>query len=255
MFSHMNNTSRKRIIVIGDVHGCIEEFQELIRTVQYTPVQDRVIQIGDLMDRGPDPISCVKFAQEKGFEVLMGNHEDKHIRFWRHEQIRRATGKANPVTSLKGIRAEQNAMLSADDIAWMSGLPKTLMLTPSIVAVHAGFEPAKPLEDQDNNVIRIRYVDSDGDFIPFSHGSLEQPEDTRFWSEVWTGPQSVVYGHTVRRTVKVDDFNHGACWGIDTGCVYGGYLSAWILTDNYVDLVSVKAKSVYHMDNNAFVPY
>ena len=75
-----------RTIVIGDVHGCYRELEELVSKLieekKYTPDQDRLIFIGDYIDRGDNPRLAVKYVrqlQEKYGEnviTLMGNHED-----------------------------------------------------------------------------------------------------------------------------------------------------------------------------------
>jgi len=74
-------------IVIGDIHGCLDEFQALVEKVALKP-EDHVICLGDFMDKGPDPAGCVRFARTHGFQSVQGNHEDKHLRWRRHEARR-----------------------------------------------------------------------------------------------------------------------------------------------------------------------
>lgn len=237
-----------RTIVIGDVHGCLEEFQELARLVGYEPKVDRLVQLGDLMDRGPDPVGCVRFARESGIEVVRGNHEDKHLRWRKHEKTRGA--KKNPVQGIYGVRAEQNLALSDEDIQWLTSAPLMLELGNGLVAVHAGLEPAFPLSKQSSAVSRIRFVDTAGEMVGFTAGSIEQPPGTSFWSSRWAGPESVVYGHAIYSLTepRIDRFDGGACYGIDTGCVYGGSLCAAIFTDGCKEpeFTMVRAKQVYY---------
>lgn len=237
-----------RTIIIGDVHGCLEEFRALLTLVSYELGRDRAVQLGDLMDRGPDPVGCVRLAQEQRIEVLRGNHEDKHIRWRRHEQTRGA--KKNPVQGIHGVRAEQNLALSDQDLQWLNGNPLMLDLGEGLVAVHGGLEPAYPVAKQSNAVARVRYVDAEGKMVGFQEGRLEQPADTVFWSSRWTGPESVVYGHAIYSLTepRIDRFAGGACYGIDTGCVYGGQLTAMIVTPGHprVEFAHVPAKAVYY---------
>ena len=78
----------KRVICVGDIHGCLEEFDELLRTLQYNKEREQLILLGDLMDRGPDPVGCVRRARELDLACIMGNHEEKHLRWRRHEKKR-----------------------------------------------------------------------------------------------------------------------------------------------------------------------
>ncbi|HNL01940.1 MAG TPA: metallophosphoesterase, partial [Leptospiraceae bacterium] len=62
-----------RTIFIGDVHGCVDELKEMIGILGPTR-EDRIILLGDLINRGPDSPGVVRFVFENGFESLMGNH-------------------------------------------------------------------------------------------------------------------------------------------------------------------------------------
>ena len=66
-----------RLIIVGDVHGCLEELQELLVKCDYDQSRgDRVILLGDLVNKGPFSAETVKFAREKGFLSVRGNHDD-----------------------------------------------------------------------------------------------------------------------------------------------------------------------------------
>ncbi len=241
-----------RTLVIGDVHGCLDEFRALLDLVSFARGRDRLIQVGDLMDRGPDPVGCVRFAREIGAEVLMGNHEEKHIRWRRHEAVRFATGKKNPMRAFSPAKAAQSRALSDDDLRWMEALPRVLEIAPNLMAVHAGFEPALPAQEQSSAVLRVRYVDANGEMIGFAPGSLDQPPDTVYWTERWKGPESVVYGHAVHSLVdpRIDQFQGGRCFGIDTGCVFGGRLTAMVLVDGHEpEFVQVQSQREYFAKN------
>ena len=78
----------KRTIFIGDIHGCVEEFDEMLAKLSYNPQEDRVILLGDLVDRGPDSAGLVKKAREMKLECLMGNHEHKFVKWYRSQGTR-----------------------------------------------------------------------------------------------------------------------------------------------------------------------
>ncbi len=74
----------KRTILIGDLHGCLEEFRDLIDRLAVT-ADDRVVCLGDFLDKGPFPVECVQFARTSGFDAVLGNHEEKALRWLRHQ--------------------------------------------------------------------------------------------------------------------------------------------------------------------------
>ena len=99
--------------------------------------------------------------------------------------------------------------------------------------VHAGLVPGIPIEKQDPyQLLNIRSVRDDGT------GS-EEMADGRLWGSIWQGPETVVFGHNARRGLQ----QYPYAIGIDTGCVYGGQLTACLLPDR--EIVSVRAKQSY----------
>lgn len=239
---------KKIVVTVGDLHGCLEEFKELLNVLQYNKDQMRLVLLGDLVDRGPDSVGCVKFVQELGVECIMGNHEDKHLRWRKHEKRRSESGIINPMKRMSRDKLNTYEALSDDDFNWLNKLPVKLELFPGTWAVHGGVEPRYTLEKQiPNQIIRLRYVDSRG--VPQALGeNFSQPANTSYWAEVWNGPESIVYGHCVHSLSepRFDLHKTHMCLGIDTGCVFGGHLTAAVFKDNTAEIVQVKAKSKYY---------
>ena len=252
----------KMIVVIGDVHGCLEELDELLKLISYNPNQMRVVLLGDLLDRGPDPVGCVRRVRELSLECVLGNHEDKHIRWHKHEKKRLETGKANPMKHMAPEAMAANEALNDQDWTFLKNLPVKIHLVDQWWTVHAGCEPRYSLEKQDpKQIMRVRYVNADGIAQSLNH-DLSQPEGTVYWDQLWKGPESIIYGHCVhhlkeiRQTIK----DGVSCIGIDTGCCFGGHLTAAFLngsttlsddeaansTTYSVDIVQVKAKKNYY---------
>lgn len=219
----------KKVVVVGDVHGCIDELNLMIKLIAYNPDDTRLIFLGDLMDRGPDSAACVRRVRELGAECIMGNHEEKHLRWHKHEMNRLATGKKNPMKPMDENDLKAHAQLSEDDLRWMALLPLKLHIGGNYWAVHAGCEPRWALDRQNPaQIMRVRYVDSRGTGKALNPDK-SQPEGTQYWDEQWKGPESIVYGHCVHnlenpRITKVSD--EVECVGVDTGCVFGGELTA-----------------------------
>lgn len=238
----------RRTIVIGDVHGCIDEFRELLKLVDYRRGRDRVVQLGDLIDRGPDPVACVRFAREHGIEALLGNHEEKALRWRRYEATRGA--KKNPMRAPQPERAAEWMALSDDDVRWLEAAPIMLRLgrLGDWLAVHGGLLPGVPLADQRADVVvRCRYVDADGQHASLEPGNFGAPAGAVPWMERWHGSTNVVYGHAVHDLVHVTECPGGVrCVGLDTGCVFGGALTAMVLLEGQMPyFVSVKAAREY----------
>lgn len=234
--------------VIGDVHGCADELEELLEKLRLSD-RDRVIFAGDLVDRGPESSRVIGIVRRIGASVVRGNHDEFHIdwrsRWLRHEARRRATGKRNPMQPMMGYKAAVHETLSDSDLAWLGKQPFMIEPLPGWLVVHAGLFPGVPLIDQDpKHLTRIRFVNQDGSLYK---GNIFQPEPgVRRWAELWTGPQNVVYGHAVYDLDEptIDNPAPGVwCFGIDTGCCFGGHLTAMCLETK--EFVQVKAKKEY----------
>jgi bis(5'-nucleosyl)-tetraphosphatase (symmetrical) len=256
----------KITVAVGDIHGCLEEFDELLKLIQYKPSQMRLVSLGDLMDRGPDPVGVVRRVRELGLETVMGNHEEKHLRWRKHEKKRAENGTPNPMKRMSEVDAAANAALSDQDMSWMRDLPLKIHLGclgtdagDNWWAVHAGCEPTRTLGKQHpSQIMRVRYVDESGRAVALGP-TLDQPEGTVYWATKWRGPESIIYGHCVHSLtdVRIDIFSPATpelpdirCVGIDTGCCFGGHLTACFMKPNGdqmdLDFVQVKAKKKYY---------
>lgn len=238
-----------RIIVCGDIHGCLEEFDELLKVLEYAP-KDRLVLAGDLVDRGPDSVGVVRRARELQAECVLGNHEHKHLR-WNTWETKVANGEAkkNPMRQFDELKMTIQAGLNADDFAYLHALPRIINLDGARAVVHGGCVPHRTLDNQPKEVTMVRHVhETKGHFVGIrTMGDI--PANTVYWSEVWTGPETLFYGHAVHdlENPRVDEHDGYECWGLDTGCVFGGRLTAAVLNeqDFEVEVVQVQAKEVY----------
>lgn len=242
-----------RIILIGDVHGCKEELHELLDACSYSPKLDRLIFLGDLVDRGPDPVGVVqwirRWANSKyggSVQCVLGNHEEKHVRWAMHEQRRAMDSNyKNPMQPFSPERLEEHNRLSEDDKRWLASLPAYIRFEiggQQYIATHAGVPTDKPIEQQDvRKLIRTRYVDTNGAYAS-SRDPRKVPEGAVPWYEKWVGPEIVVYGHQVNASVNYRPYSVG----IDTGCCFGGTLTAMVLwPSGAVEYFCIQAKKAY----------
>lgn len=211
----------KRTIVIGDLHGTYDEARDLLDKCQVTS-EDRVIFCGDLVDRGPKRRECVELAMKH--ESILGNHEEKHLFY-----------ADKPHVEVKEDHAETQRVLSPKHIQYFRTLPLFIRLPEYNAAViHAGVLPGIPLEKQDpGKLLHCQSIKPPGikSFWP-----SKAPADFKHWVNYWTGPERIIFGHTVLSKPLVSEW----AVGIDTGCVFGHALTAVILPD--WEIVSVPAR-------------
>lgn len=214
----------ERIIAVGDIHGCHLEFAELLDSLELQ-AGDRLILLGDLVNRGPDSLAVLDLAKKAGAISLLGNHE---LRFLHHR-------RDSERHALKNGDAETFSKLRPEDWEYMEAMKLTHFEEDlNTIFVHGGFMPGENWNRQPAEVVtRIQSV-SDGKPCKRS----EAP-DAPLWADLWNGPPFVVYGHAPRPEV------HKLKWSlcVDTGCVFGGYLTAYILPEKR--LVQVKARRRY----------
>jgi hypothetical protein len=189
-----------RLICIGDVHGHLDELNALLLQVQVRP-GDRLVFLGDLVDRGPDSPGVVRRVRGllhtfPGSTALLGNHESQLVQLakrsncdqWIHD-------------------------LTDEEFHWLTGLPVfTRDPERSILMVHGGLYPryfahypagvpvdweavaALPRKQREriHRFCRVRYCDPDGDVVALG----EETTEDHFWADLYDGREGfVVFGH------------------------------------------------------------
>jgi serine/threonine protein phosphatase 1 len=209
-----------RTIVVGDIHGCYDELMELVEKVDLGK-DDRVVSVGDLITKGPKSREVLElFMTDARFTTVIGNHDLALRRKWNGEEIEL---KAAQKETHKELRAEKEAYAS-----FFNRLPFTIDLDTHLV-VHAGLRPNVELYSQTtDDMVLIRTLGPD----------RESDEGTP-WYHVYYGEKIVLFGHWPAPEPR----RGKQAIGLDTGCVYGYNLTAYIIeTDEFV---TVKAKKAY----------
>src|SRR5882672_10411696 len=128
-----------RTIVIGDIHGCFEELQDLLRVVELR-TDDRVIAVGDLIVKGPQNREVLdRFIADERFSAVIGNHDRALRQYWRGEPV--------PLTKEQEVAARQLESQRERYAAYLGSLPFTINLGSHLI-VHAGLRPGVPLRRQ-----------------------------------------------------------------------------------------------------------
>jgi len=217
-----------RHIAIGDIHGCALEFEKLLEKLSPEP-SDRIVLLGDLVNKGPDPSRVFALARACGAICLLGNHEYR-LREYRHKR---------DLSVLKREDLPTLGKLSAQDWDTIEGMQLTHYAAElDTIFVHGGFLPHQNWREQPAEVVtRIQVIDRQG-----RPRKRSECDNGILWAERWAGPSYVVYGHTPRE--EVFQTEHSIC--LDTGCVLGGKLTALVLPEKKI--VQVKARERYWGD-------
>jgi len=235
--------------IIGDVHGCRAELEELLTTLGYELERDpagrpvnarhpggrRAIFVGDLVDRGPDTPGVLRLvmgmtAAGTAFCVA-GNHEVKLLKALRGKNVKRSHGLDASMEQLELETPEFRAAVES----FIDGLISHYVLDEGrLVVAHAGL--VERYHGRASGRVR--------EFCLFGQTTGETDEyglPVRYpWATEYRGRAVVVYGHTP--VPAAEWLNNTLC--VDTGCVFGGRLTAL----NYPErgTVSVPAHRVYH---------
>lgn len=236
--------AKMRTIIYGDIHGCLEELKTLRKELDIT-ADDTEILVGDILDRGPFSNEVLTYVREEKLRLVLGNHEYKYIRYKKHDELSKSTGKKNPMYFNESkLFIYENT--SQENMAYLEAAPFFIKIDNTTI-VHAGITNKIDLDNADKkdleSLLRIRTLDENQKTLPLGRSTW----NSRFWSEWYDGNQGImVYGHEAFDKVKIDKYS----FGIDTGCVYGNKLTALVVYDtkepmlNY-DIVQVSALKEY----------
>lgn len=224
-----------RFFIVGDIHACPQELESLLTSLSLQH-EDRLVCLGDYVDRGPDARQVVDFLLSlKANAVckmtfLKGNHEDMFLDFLGYGgHYGEAFLMNGGVQTLMSYGCDSSFLMSGAQLA--TQIPEAHreffqnleLLFPSddILCVHAGIDPLRSLEEQDpEDLLWIRQT-----FIDNPHRL----------------PYTVIYGHTPQREAQ---FHLPYKVGIDTGLVYGGKLSCLELTEKKLFQVAKGSRKV-----------
>ena len=235
--------------VIGDVHGCRAELEALLEELGYIIDRDddgrpvnaahpggrRAVFVGDLVDRGPDTPGVLRLAMgmvDAGNALCVcGNHENKLVRALRGRNVTLSHGLAETVEQLATEPDDFRARVQA----FCDGLIAHYVLDAGkLVVAHAGLP--QHYHGRASGAVRsfALYGDTTGETDEYGL-PVRYP-----WADDYRGRAMVLYGHTP--TTQAEWINNTLC--LDTGCVYGGRLTALRYPER--DIVSVAAQQVWY---------
>jgi bis(5'-nucleosyl)-tetraphosphatase (symmetrical) len=237
-------TRSKRRIFVGDIQGCSFELRRLLDRLRFDPAHDDLHPVGDFVNRGPDSVGVLRLMRELDAGGVIGNHDRRLLRI--------AAGKA----SLKRGDTVGDVLRAPDRdelVAWLAARPFVRTWT-DVVLVHGGLHPQWQNPQRVLRGLDPLSRDPEADFVTrvrYCAQSGRRPKDDdvdpgppfKPWYAFYPPPGAkrriVVFGHwSVRGLVHTPLLR-----GLDTGCVWGGRLTAWIAEEDR--FVAVPAARVY----------
>lgn len=236
-----------RRIFVGDVQGCRAELEQLLEVLRFDPAVDELHPVGDFVNRGPDSAGVLRLCRDLDAGGVLGNH-DVHL-------LRTSVG----IRVKKPADTFQDVLDAADRdelLAWLAKRPFVRSF-PDVLLVHAGINPAWK-----DPVATLSRLDAfrDGADLAFAIAARycdergarpqedwpEPPAPFRPWYEFWPlrahEQRTVVFGHWARAGLVV----RPQVRGLDTGCVWGGKLTAWIAEEDRIVQVDAKRQYAAH---------
>ncbi len=250
--------------IIGDLHGCCDELEALLQQLGYSPVEQaddpvwgnrsfrhpegrKAVFLGDIVDRGPrilDTLRLVRNMVTAGSALCVpGNHDMKLIRKLQGRDVQVKHGLAQSVAEVEALPEELRKSFTKEAVDYLDGLVSHYVLDGGkLVVAHAGMK--QELQGRGSGKVRefALYGETTGETDEFG-----LPVRCN-WAAEYRGRATVVYGHTpvpepewLNRTTN-----------IDTGCVFGGKLTALRWPER--DFVSVPAARTYCEPARPFLP-
>ncbi len=231
--------------IIGDIHGCYEELISLLNKLGYQqqktgaffhPQGRKLAFVGDATDRGPDSLKVLTllFAMEDANQLCYspGNHCNKLYRFFKGSQVQITHGLETTVEEIKQLPKDKREQFRKRYIRFYEALPVYQQLdNDQLIIAHAGIREDmidKPL--QKKIIVFVLYGDITGEKLPDGRPLR------RDWAKQYNGASLIVYGHTPTKEAR---FKNNTI-NIDTGCVFGGKLTAL----RYPELETVSVPSL-----------
>jgi hypothetical protein len=231
----------KRIAIFGDVHGALEQLEQLHRMLQHYSL-DAIEHCGDLIDRGPDPQGVIQFCRERKIHGVLGNHESVILQY-----PEKGTMPKNPDKA----RSLQALMKDPRDLEYLRSLPYYKIHDEKLLHCHAGMDSFRPIEQQGimwckaslihpKEPGEVKWMEFDREGIP---EEVHRESGWVRWYEVYCLSYDVVVGHHVRTNGKPDTEGHKfTAWthhtqhgpkvfGVDTGGWFTKNLTALIYPD------------------------
>jgi len=212
-----------RTFVVGDIHGCYEELLALVRSVGLGE-SDRLISVGDLVTKGAQSREVLElFMSDARFSSVIGNHDRALMEYWKGLRKKKELKPAQRKCA-KQLKEGRERFA-----AFLESLPGYIDLGSHVV-VHAGLRPGVALEEQSlDDLTALRTLGPD-----------RESREGVPWYELYDGERVALFGHWPSPTPR----RGPRAIGLDTGCVYGYKLTAYVVeTGEFHSVPALRAYS------------
>ena len=227
-----------KTIVIGDIHGCFRQLSDLLETADFRQEEDWIISLGDLMDRGKESYEVFDFFRRLKTEmgercvIIRGNHEQMLMDAgddWEMKRLWFANGGNKREKSFRSHKDRTKA-----HIPWLSTHTVLYYTNPFFQCVHAGLTEENPWDNPADTLIWDRTAITENSYgkklTIVGHTPLQNPVYLR-----GDGVRGEVLPYGVRQLLP-----ETGLMGIDTGCVFGGRLTALVAEEKEYWLVGCR---------------
>ena len=221
--------------IIGDIHGCYNELCELINKLGYPRNDRKLIFLGDLCDRGPNNMEVLRLVMDMvksgNAYCVQGNHDSKLLRYIKGSNVQLSHGLQ---ITTEQLQTKSEEFIKETKIFLDSLISHYIFDNGRLAVAHAGI--IEKYQGRGSNRVRsfCLYGDTTGETDEYGL-PVRLP-----WANEYRGKALVVYGHTP--TLEAEIINNTIC--IDTGCVFGGKLTAYRYPEG--EIISIKAEREYY---------
>jgi bis(5'-nucleosyl)-tetraphosphatase (symmetrical) len=240
--------------LVGDVQGCALELDDLLKAMRFDPSHDELWCVGDIVNRGPDSLAAARLWRDAGGRGVLGNHEVYALcartgRWPRKRDTLQALYDADDADALLG------ALRALPVLVWLPGADAHVRdawvvhagLSPQWTDLHAVAARVNPAPHDDDWLespdvsfaTRVRCCDEAGQRHKHDGSADECPEGYPPWDSYYRGEPLVVHGHWAWR----GHYRGERTIGLDSGCVYGGPLTAWCQEEDRILQVPARDRS------------
>ncbi len=245
MDSFLRINTEKPYAVIGDVHGCFYEFRELIEKLWDKYGKDiLIISVGDNIDRGDFNLKtlnfCIELFEQGKFIEVQSNHMDKFVRWLNGKKVKVSYGMQKTVEEFLSLSEKDREKTKKKILNYYSNIPLYLIVNDKVIIAHAGIKDEMIGKTGKKVKSFVLYGETTGKYTP--EGFPERLDWTRD-RKVEPNSPKIVYGHVVFE----EPYINNRCYGIDTGCVFGNKLTAYLPELERFEFVRAK-KTYYSYD-------
>jgi len=235
--------------LVGDLQGCARPFERLLKKIRFNENEDELWCLGDLVNKGPDSAECIRIWRDVGGKGVIGNHDVYALLVDSGEWKR----KRDTLDDLFDADDRKKLLKSLRKLPLMAHLPAEDDSVRDVWVVHGGIHPkwkelapiakrnAKAKHDDDwlcsddvQFATRVRCCDRKGEMSRETGPPHKCEPPYQPWGDFYKGDALIVHGHWARRGY----YRTKRTLGLDTGCCYGGPLTAWCQEEDRVVQVS-----------------